>query len=540
MARILGLELGENTIRGTLVRTALRKAEVLRYVEVPVEATAEAQPEAPGDTPDGAPEPPGPGDARRAAVQAVIAACDPGPDQVIVALDGREASLRAVELPAAAARRAAEVLPFELEPLLPFPAEDAILDHQVIEQDALTLRLLAAAVPHARVADLLSRLADDGVDPREVAVGAAALDGLGLLAPRLAEGVTLVLQVADGVANVCVMLKGQAAYGRTLAAADDWMREGSGFESELRRSLAAWRAAGGDPIDRAWIAGELPPAPAPEPPPPAAEGDGTGEDEAPSPTPSRAPPPPDPAAAWLHRVAGVPAERVSMPAADGATREDAARFAFSAALAARTVEKRKRFDLRRGDLAYTATGSALHRYARTVLVGAAAVLVAFAFATFAEWRVLAAEHRRLADELDRVSEEAFGQGTRSPSRARELLARGSRVDDPIPEVDAWDLLEFVNGAIPEDVPHSTRTFLVELDDEGGDGRFELVGSVTSLAERDAIAQAVEAHGCLKELERGSTSAEPGGEGRLRYQLEADIRCGEDEEQDDRRSRRGRR
>ncbi len=36
MARILGLDIGKNAVRGTLLRTAFRKLEVERYLQVPL------------------------------------------------------------------------------------------------------------------------------------------------------------------------------------------------------------------------------------------------------------------------------------------------------------------------------------------------------------------------------------------------------------------------------------------------------------------------------------------------------------------------
>ena len=48
MARLLGIEIGPTALRGVLLRSALRKIEVERYVEIPL---AEAE-----DSPGRAPE----------------------------------------------------------------------------------------------------------------------------------------------------------------------------------------------------------------------------------------------------------------------------------------------------------------------------------------------------------------------------------------------------------------------------------------------------------------------------------------------------
>jgi len=605
MARILGIDQGPHAVRGTLLRTVLRRGEVLRYVEVPLVVPDDVAPDADPEERDRA--------ARRAALADLVAQLDPPPDQIVAAVDGRSASLRSVEIPAAAQKRANEVLPFELEPLLPFQADEAVLDHQPVAREGPTLRLLTAAVHHDRLRDFLERLGEAGVDPKEVAVGGASLDGLAHLVPEMHVGTSVVLALGQNHADLCVLRDGRAAFARTVALRGSPFDERSPLELELRRSLAAWRANGGAPLERAWLTGFLPAPPAPPPTvaAPAAEGaTGPGggepaaangkdrtsgaivspEDDAPStgadasssggtatvtlPAPAdpdttaaraadpaeahptetdadpaetgvlaEAPPTDDPAVAWLERVAGVETRRIPLPDARGADRGTRDRFGPATALAARTLDREKRLDLRRGPFAYTRTVGAVQRYARLAAIGTAAVLVAFAFATFARYRTLSDERARLVTELARVSDEVLGERTESPDRARELLERGAREDDPLPEVDALDFVEYVSARIPPEIPHTARTLLVELGEEGGEGRFELAGSVASIAERDQIAAAMEAHACLRELDRGSTSAAPGSDGRLRYQLEADVLCdadtGDDEDGDRRRGRRSR-
>src|SRR5262245_26475343 len=99
MARILGLDIGTTAVRGTLIRTALRKLEILQYVEVPLIPTTHAADRA---------------DQVREGVRSLLATMKPAPEVIVAALEGEEASVRTVELPAAAAKRIGEVLPFEM------------------------------------------------------------------------------------------------------------------------------------------------------------------------------------------------------------------------------------------------------------------------------------------------------------------------------------------------------------------------------------------------------------------------------------------
>src|SRR3954451_8844505 len=163
MARFLGIDIGDNAVRGVLVRSSLRKLEVERYLEIPL---TEA-PLSPGRLPELA-------EAGRNLLRALSVA----PDAIISSVPGEETSLRVLELPAAARKRIAEVLPFELETMLPYDPHEAIIDYQPIATEHGTLRVLSASVLRPHVSAALEHLRQIGLEPRELAAGAAALDGV--------------------------------------------------------------------------------------------------------------------------------------------------------------------------------------------------------------------------------------------------------------------------------------------------------------------------------------------------------------------------
>ena len=114
----LGIDIGARTIRGTLIRATLRAMSVERYLEVPLPALSE-------DTPRDQQVLVG-----LCQLVAQLAQLGSTPDAIITAIDGTRASLRAVEIPVAAKKRLSEVLPFELESVLPFAIDEAIIDYQ--------------------------------------------------------------------------------------------------------------------------------------------------------------------------------------------------------------------------------------------------------------------------------------------------------------------------------------------------------------------------------------------------------------------------
>jgi hypothetical protein len=491
MARILGIDTGAHTVRGALVRAQFRRIEVERYIEVPLEA---------------APDPAAQAEARREALRALLAACEKPPDRIVASLDGAEASLRVVSLPAGAAKRATEILPFELESLLPFPTDEAVIDHQPIDQRDGEARLLAAAVPKEKVATRLSELADAGVDPRELAVGAAALDGIVALVPTLATAEPqLVVEIANDATNLCLLVNGRCEMARTLSTGVAQARSGA-LEAELKRTLVAHRAAGGAAPVRLLLAGDV-----------AVDTNAPG---------------------WLEEKMGAPVAQVPLPPAQGAGEGGIGRFARAAALAGRATTRDKRIDLRIGEFAPAQRGGAVARNAKVIALCAATVMLSFMFSIYARWAVLAEENEALTVELARATEEAFGEEAATAAEARVLITRGPRSRDPLPRFDAYDLLAAISEKIPSDITHNTRRLHIELDDDGHGARFELQGRVASVAERDRISSELEGHECVQSITAGRATPGPGNEG-LNYTLEGVIRCpGAPAPAENRRRRRG--
>ncbi len=169
----------------------------------------------------------------------------------------------------------------------------------------------------------------------------------------------------------------------------------------------------------------------------------------------------------------------------------------------------------------------LRTHGRMLAICAAAIFLSFVFATWARWSVLGDEQEELRDRLAAVTEELFDEETRSAEQARELLEGGTNVIDPLPTMTAFDVLDAVTKAIPPEITHDTRRLDIEIDDIAREGRFELQGTVASIAERDTIVAKLEEHECFTEVDPGPTSPGPGNEG-LNYRLEVQIQCPNDE------------
>jgi general secretion pathway protein L len=478
MATILGIDIGTRSVRGALLRSSFRALTIERYLEVEVSGIS---PESPRT------------ELVQAALRELIAQLPEPPDQVIVAIDGARSSLRALTLPPAAKKRMAEVLPFELEPLLPFPIDEAVIDYQEIGQREGELAILAAAVPESVVAETIELYAGANLTPRELAVGASALDGITSLVTLPSEGTVLLLHVDHGSSDVCILRGKSCELARTLnEGLEGALERPFQFRAALHQTVMKYRADGGPVIDKVLVLGH-------------------GAD--------------DPAvlARVKEALGEVEVEPIALPPIATAETEPSPLFGKALALAGRTMRRGKRLDLRKGKFAPPRGVSQLRDHALLVAVCAFLVVMSYGFSVWAEYRALSEERDALAAKLSKVTEQHFGETTESAKRARELLEGGGQQRDPLPRFDAFRALGAISAAVPDSIVHDTRRLEITLDENGQSGSFELQGQIPDLAARDVVAEALDAHDCIEQLERGKTSTVP-GQDRKNYTLGGLLAC----------------
>ena len=481
MARWLGIELAADALRGAVVRTTLRRTEIERYVEIPLAGPSD-----------------GPGRALELteAARNLLTAVGGAPSGIVASIGGEDASLRVVELPAAARKRIAEVLPFELETLLPYDPHDAIIDHQPVSEDASGLRLLVAAVAKAKVGAEIERWRKLGLEPSELGAGAAVLDGLTSIVPALQGQDALLVDLGDHRIDVCALVAGRCAGARTIGVGMlDMPGAGDDARVELQRTLAGLRASGVPAQGAAYYCGS------------GANGHGVRE--------------------WLSEVLGQDVSPLTLTdAVAGNSMGNSAgapSFAKALALASRAASGRRRIDLRQGEFVPTAARGQLASQLNLAITCAVIVVMTAMFSLKAHQSLLASEEQALTDELASVTKDVLGEAIDDPQLA-EARIKNPKSSDPLPRFDAYDAVAALSSAIPADMTHEMRRLRVDIADEKAEGRFELQGTLESIGQRDELVAALAKHPCFKDLEPGRTNATAGTEQRLAYQLEAKLQC----------------
>lgn len=581
MARILGIEIDGDVLRGALVQTSLRSFEVLAIDEVRILAhgpngagAAALNPETaegplpvpdslsrepvPGSLSSGPASSPAwtydddvtPGDAEddedddghrlsrpslaelppealslRHALKMMLARMHPAPDRVVAAFPGAQASFRHVELPAVAARRVADVLPFELDGSVPYDIEDMVISHQELRRNRSEVQVLAVAVPKALVAAYLAPFRELPIVFRELSVGALALEGAVRLEPALltstvassdpseAEtgslsdedalpGAHVVIYEGAARIEIALMVEGICVLARTVTLSEALQtarresREAipeallQPVSSELRRTLLAHRSQGTHPIRSFRICG----------------------------TPTLLLNMRD----VLAEVSGCDVSLMELQASERVDASMLMRGAYAVSLAAASTLKRKRLNLQQGEFASRLQLAKAKRYTRSAAMLAGLLLVSWTFSMYARWTVLDAENERLTAELRAQSALLWGKEMDQVDIVKKRM-EAKISTGPLPEYDAFSVLRDISDSIAPDIIHDTRRLRISAGSDKSEGSFEIDGTIESIAQRDQISEALEALVCFQDIQRGKTTPFANGE-RLNYQISAKILC----------------
>ncbi|WP_437577392.1 type IV pilus biogenesis protein PilM [Sorangium sp. So ce887] len=476
MHRLLGIDAGKSVVRAALIRTSYRRVFVEALGEAAVtDAVSEAE-----------------------AIRAAVGLHRP--DGAAIALSGERSFYRRLDLPAAAHKELENVLGFELEATVPFEMEDAVFDYRLLKRplNAETLPVFAAV---ARTDDVRERIAIVkealGFEPERVALGAVALANLEAVMPELASpspagaSVPIALLDLDHLTSEIVILSGgEPVFARTLSRGTAGLPGSApALARELRQTLAAWRNLGGEPLAGLYLVG----------------GGATAQG----------------AEMFLATQLGLTILPLPTPRLEGLTPEQATalpRFAKALGLALGLTPKTKGFNLRRGALEAERSYPFL-REKIPILAGLGTVIaLSFGFSIVAELRTLDAERELLLASLATASRDVLGEETSDPQKARELLDQGPAAadEDPMPRVDAFDVMVQLSKAVPKEITHD----VLELDVNRG--HVTLQGVVPSVSDAQIIADHLKEHRCFRDVKIGRTSQFT--EGKHKYVLELDLKC----------------
>jgi type II secretory pathway component PulL len=152
----LSLDIRDHSISALLVKSGLRGSVIAGHAHVPVEASGES--ETREDNP------------WHAAIAHIVEKLDAAGAACLVSLPPALVSYRNLRVPFKENRKIRQVLPLEIEPLLPFPLDEVILDFQTVRKTE-GADLIAAAVEKAKLQPILAALNAFRLNPQIIMPG---------------------------------------------------------------------------------------------------------------------------------------------------------------------------------------------------------------------------------------------------------------------------------------------------------------------------------------------------------------------------------
>ena len=486
MSIAVGVDIGAHAVKVAVLRVAYRKTTLEALVTAEIEAAG------------GVPE----------AIRAAFAEALVGKqaDGIAVAIEGIRSVVHTLSLPASVQKSLDEVLPFELEAALPVDMAESTFDFRVrtakpagfdTSQAAAQISVLALV---ARTEDVRAKIelvkGAVGQEPERVGAGALTLANLIPGTPALAEnGTVVVLDIGRRSTEILIIADGEPVFARAVS----WGTEGLSpataqkIARELRVTIGAHRALGGDQPSRVFLCG----------------GGGVYATSAEAFFAADLGLPVEKLPPLTVETLGIPPERL----------EQLPLFAKALGLALGLNGRALGLDLRRGSLSYE-RGFAWVREKIPVLAGLAAVIVVSFL--FSAWAQLYASNKDVVTfeaALGTVTKDVLGEETTSASRAQELLAQqsGGADDDPMPHVDAFDVMV----KLSEDISQSTIHDIEELDVQKQHATVH--GIVGAIPEAQAIKTSLENERCFQEVNISRFNQQPGTD-RQKYVLDIDLHC----------------
>lgn len=478
MARLVGIEVSATHVRAVTLVTSYRRTTVERMVEVDR-----------SQTPD-----------LTEAFKLAAGSMTGHSESVALALDGTGSYIQRIELPKTALRQLDQVVPFELESRVPVEFDELVHDYLMLRRqkgdDAI--RLLAAAAPLDRVRAILQSCRNAvGREVERVGCGPLPLANLLGLLGGIGSGSDPIAIIDLGLRRIDVLVVrwGEAVFARTTSTGVAQLPEGaSQIAASIRQTFMAYQTSGGTPISAAYLTGE---------------GSNVAGAEAYLSVEVRAP------------VMSLPA-LVGLDVAES-ERANVPRFAKAVAVALGLGSRPRDPDLRQGPLAFQ-RGYAFLKEKAPVLSGlVTAILISFTFSAWSESKALEKQQEALVSELGQVTKAILGEEVTDADAAKELLQKRRSLEDsdPMPHMDAFDVLVELSNAIPEAIIHDIDEFDMQRE------RVKVTGIVGSASEAQEIASRLKEHRCFQEQRLGKVTQVVNSD-RQKYGLEWDVRCPEDQ------------
>jgi type II secretory pathway component PulL len=221
--KVLGIDIRRESVSAVLLKTGLRESRVDAHAYVPISDSAEDD------------------NNLRTALETLSNELDLAGCDCVVSISADHFSYRNLQIPFKDNKKIQMVLPFELEPTVPYPVEDLVIDFIELESDHQSdhTDIIAVSVPKSELVPYIETLAGVNIDPEMITI--SGLPAALCLGNQADPGENqLFMEIDQALSTLFVVDGGRIKLIRSFPtpAADD-ARAGS-LAAFVRRTLAAF------------------------------------------------------------------------------------------------------------------------------------------------------------------------------------------------------------------------------------------------------------------------------------------------------------
>ncbi len=221
--KILGIDICKESVSAVLVATSLRENRIKAHAHIPLVDTEEEA------------------NTFKTALNAMCDEIDPSGCDCVVSISADHFSYRILQIPFKDSKKIQMVLPFELEPAVPYPIDDLIIDFIDLQSVGRGdhSEIIAVAIPKADLNPYIESLAELKIDPEMVTV--SGLPAAMCLADRADPGEDrLILEIGNASSSLFIVSEGNLQLIRSFPTSEDSENRFGMLGAFVQRTLAAY------------------------------------------------------------------------------------------------------------------------------------------------------------------------------------------------------------------------------------------------------------------------------------------------------------
>ena len=222
--KVLGIDIRNHSIAAVMVKSSMRENRIEAHANIPIPAATDEEQ-----------------NGIAAALESLTAIIDISGCDFVVSIPSGSFSYRNIQIPFRNPKKIRMVLPFELEPTLPYPINNLVLDFQTIDtaESEENTSLIAAAVEQSQIDSYIEALSAIKIDPECLTISGLPT-ALCLANPAGPDEDQLLIDINARFSTLFATTGGQIQLIRSFPLPPSKSGRSKMFLTQIKRTLAAF------------------------------------------------------------------------------------------------------------------------------------------------------------------------------------------------------------------------------------------------------------------------------------------------------------